>query len=134
MPTARDRIDGVSAPFEDIEARLRAALAPIEPPIHLQARLEETLDSLVEFAAEELESWELEAIKDPRNWPRAAVRPAAAVVVGSGAAVGLVVLRTRRRRHKRRAAAHGARDLAARTLKDAMREARKVLDELSPGD
>ena len=122
----------MSAPFEDIEARLRAALAPIEPPIHLQQRLEETLDSLVEFAAEELESWELEAIKDPRNWPRAAVRPAAAVVVGSGAAVGLVVLRTRRRRHKRRAQAHGARDLAARTLRDAMREARKVLDEMSP--
>ena len=93
----------MSAPFEDIEARLRAALAPIEPPIHLQQRLEETLDSLVEFAAEELEAWELEAIKDPRNWPRAALRPAAAVVVGSGAAVGLVVLRTRRKRHKRRA-------------------------------
>ena len=124
----------MSAPFEDIEARLRAALAPIEPPIHLQQRLEETLDSLVEFAAEEIEAWELQAIKDPRNWPRAAVRPAAAVVVGSGAAVGLVVLRTRRRRHKRRAQAHGARDLAARTVRDAMREARKVLDELSPGD
>ena len=132
MPTEPDQTDDVSAPFEDIEARLRAALAPIEPPIHLQQRLEETLDSLVEFAAEELEAWELEAIKDPRNWPRAAVRPAAAVVVGSGAAVGLVVLRTRRRRHKRRAQAHGARDLAARTFKDAMREARKVLDELSP--
>ena len=123
----------MSAPFEDIEARLRAALAPIEPPLHLQQRLEETLDSLVEFAAEELEAWELEAIKDPRNWPRAAVRPAAAVVVGTGAAVGLVVLRTRGRRHKRRAQSHGARDLAARTFKDAMREARKVLDELSPG-
>ena len=88
----------MSAPFEDIEARLRAALAPIEPPVHLQQRLEETLDSLVELAAEELEAWELEAIKDPRNWPRAAVRPAAAVVVGSGAAVGLVVLRTHRKR------------------------------------
>ena len=44
-----------------------------------------------------------EAIKDPRNWPRAAIGPAAAVVVGSGAAVGLVVLRTQRKRHKRRA-------------------------------
>ncbi len=124
----------MSAPFEDIEARLRAALAPIDPPIHLQQRLEETLGSLVEFAAEEIEAWELQAIKDPRNWPRAAVRPAAAVVVGSGAAVGLVVLRTRRRRHKRRAQSHGARDLAARTVRDAMREARKVLDELSPRD
>jgi hypothetical protein len=124
MPTAPDRIDDVSAPFEDIEARLRAALAPIDPPIHLQQRLEETLDSLVEFAAEELEAWELEAIKDPRNWPRAAVRPAAAVVVGSGAAIGLVVLRT----HRRRAQARGKRDLAGRAL----REARKVFGELTP--
>jgi hypothetical protein len=115
----------VSAPFEDIEARLRAALAPIDPPIHLQQRLEDTLGSLVEFAAEEIEAWELEAIKDPRNWPRAALRPAAAVVVGSGAAVGLVVLRT----HRKRAQARGKRDLAGR----AMREARKVFGEMSRG-
>ena len=118
--------------FEDMERRLRAALAPVEPPIHLQRRLEQTLDSIVELAADELESWELEAIKDPRNWPRAAVGPAAAVVVGGGAAVGLVLLRTQRRRHKRRAAARGARDLFARTLKDAGREALKVFDDLAP--
>lgn len=114
----------MSAPFEDIEARLRAALAPIDPPSHLQERLEQTLDSLVGMAAEELESWELTAIKDPRNWARAAIRPAAAVVVGSGAAVGLAVLRT----HRKRAQARNKRDLAGRAL----REARKVFGELSP--
>jgi hypothetical protein len=118
--------------FEDMERRLRAALAPVEPPIHLQRRLEQTLDSLVVLAADELESWELVAIKDPRNWPRAALGPATAIVVGSGAAVGLVVLRTQRKRHKRRAASHGTRDLAARTLRDAAREAKKVFDELAP--
>ena len=118
--------------FEDMERRLRAALAPVEPPIHLQRRVEQTLDSIVELAADELESWELVAIKDPRNWPRAALGPATAIVVGSGAAVGLVVLRTQRKRHKRRAASHGARDLAARTLRDAAREAKKVFDELAP--
>jgi hypothetical protein len=118
--------------FEDMERRLRAALAPIDPPIHLQRRVENTLDSIVELAADELESWELEAIKDPRNWPRAALGPATAIVVGSGAAVGLVVLRTQRKRHKRRAASHGARDLAARTLRDTAREAKKVFDELAP--
>src|ERR1700754_4321126 len=110
----------MSAHFEDM---IRAALTAIEPPTHLQERLETTLDSLVELAAEELEAWELEAIKDPRNWPRAAIGPAAAVVVGGGAAVGLVVLRTQRKRHKRRAQALGARYLAFRTLKDAGREA-----------
>ncbi len=119
--------------FEDIEARLRAALAPIEPPERLRRRVETTLDSVLELAADELEAWELRAIRDPRNWPRAALGPATAVVVGSGAAVGLVVLRTQRKRHKRRAQSHGARDLAARTLRDAGREARKVFDELSPG-
>src|SRR5436189_27701 len=81
----------MSAHFEDM---LRAALAPIDPPVHLRERLETTLDSVVGLAAEELESWEIEAIKDPRNWPRAAIGPAAAVVVGGGAAVGLVFLRT----------------------------------------
>ena len=50
------------------------------------------------MAAEELEAWELSAMRDPRNW----VRPVAAAAVGSGAAVGLVLVRTQRRRHKRR--------------------------------
>ena len=118
--------------FEDLERRLKAALQPVEPPIHLQQRLETTLDSIVELAADELESWEIEAIKDPRNWPRAALGPATAVVLGGGAAVGLVVLRTQRRRHKRRAQSKGVRDLAARTVKDAAREAMKVFNDLTP--
>jgi hypothetical protein len=117
--------------FEDMERRLRAALAPIDPPVHLQRRLEDTLDSIVELAADELESWEIEAIKDPRNWPRAALGPAAAVVVGTGAAAGLVLLRTRSRRHKRRAAAHGALDLAERTLRDVGREALRVFHDVA---
>ena len=116
----------------DIEARLRAALAPVDPPEELQARMEATLDSLVELAADELEAWELSAMKDPRNWPRAALGPAAAIVVGTGAAAGLVVLRTQRRRHKRRLQARSPSDLMARTLRDAAREARKVFDELAP--
>src|SRR3954449_4679567 len=118
--------------FEDMERRLRAALAPVDPPIHLQRRLEQTLDNIVELAADELESWEIEAIKDPRNGRRAALVPATAVVLGGGAAVGLVVLRTQRRRHKRRAQSKGVRDLAARTMRDAGREALKVFSELKP--
>jgi hypothetical protein len=122
----------VSETLSELEAALKRALAPVDPPAELEKRLEFTLDSIVELAADELESWELVAIKDPRNWPRAALGPATAIVVGSGAAVGLVVLRTQRKRHKRRAASHGARDLAARTLRDAAREAKKVFDELAP--
>jgi hypothetical protein len=121
----------VSQPF-DIEARLRQALAPIEPPEELAARMEAKLGTLVELAADELETWELSAMRDPRNWPRAAIRPAAAVVVGVGAGAGLVVLRTRRRRHRRRAQSHGALDLAGRTLRDVAREALRVFEDAAP--
>jgi hypothetical protein len=121
----------MSGPSWDIETRLRQALAPVEPPADLEPRVEATLGSLVEMAADELEAWELRAMKDPRNWPRAALGPAAAVVVGGGAAAGLVLLRTRGRRHKRRAQARNPLDLAGRTLRDAAREALRVFDDVA---
>jgi hypothetical protein len=117
----------------DLEARLRLALSPVEPPEELELRLEARMAELVEIAADELEAWELAAMRDPRNWPRAALRPAAAVVVGAGAAVGLVVLRTQRRRHRRRAHARGPFDLAERTLRDVGREALRVFEDVRPG-
>src|SRR5215216_311776 len=113
-------------PFGDIETLLRRALSPVEPPKELEARLEVTLGSLVDMAAEELEAWEMSAMRDPRNW----VRPVAAAAVGSSAAVGLVLVRTQRRRHKRRREAHGTADLLSRTLRDLAREARRVGDDL----
>jgi hypothetical protein len=112
--------------FADFETRLRQALVPVDPPAELEVRVEMTLGELVELAADELESWELSAMKDPRNW----VRPAAAVVVGSGAAVGLVLLRTQRRRHKRRAASSSVLDLFERTVRDFGREALRVFDDV----
>ena len=77
----------------NLESLLRRALAPVEPPADLVGRVEETLTSLTELAAEELEGWELSAMRDPRNW----ARPAAALVVGGAAGVALVALRVRRR-------------------------------------
>lgn len=77
----------------NFESLLREALAPVEPPEDLGQRLEDALTSLTELAVGELEAWELSAMRDPRNW----VRPAAAVVVGSGAGIALIVLRARRR-------------------------------------
>jgi hypothetical protein len=115
----------------DFETRLRQALTPVDPPEDLELRLQTTLGSLVELAADELEAWELRAMKDPRNWPRAALGPAAAIVIGTGAAAGLVVLRTRGKRHKRRAAARGVLDLAERTLRDAAREALRVFEDVA---
>ena len=110
----------------DIEALLRRALSPVEPPKELEARLEGTLGTLVDMAAEELEAWEMSAMRDPRNW----VRPVAAAAIGSSAAVGLVLVRTRRRRHKRRIEAAGAVDLLGRTMRDFAREARRVADDV----
>jgi hypothetical protein len=109
----------------DFETLLRQALAPVEPPAELERRLEETLTRVVETAADELEAWELGAMKDPRNW----IRPAAAVVVGGTAAAGLVVVRTQRKRHRRRAQSHNAVDLAQRTLRDLAHEAGKLFEE-----
>jgi hypothetical protein len=108
----------------DVEALLRQALAPVDPPVELEERLERTLGSLVELAAEELEAWELSAMRDPRNWPRQALRPAAAV--------GLVAVRTQRKRHRRRAVSGSMLELAERTLRDVATEARRLADE-APG-
>jgi len=113
--------------FADFESMLKRALSPVDPPKELEARLEVTLGSLVDMAAEELEAWELSAMRDPRNW----VRPVAAAAVGSSAAVGLVLVRTQRRRHKRREASDNVLELAERTLRDLAHEASKIIDDQS---
>jgi hypothetical protein len=107
----------------EFEARLRAALHPVEPPDDLALRLESTLVSLTELAADELEAWELSAMKDPRNW----ARPAVAAVVGAGAGTALVVLRVRSRHRRRRAQSANVLDLAERTVRDLADEARRLL-------
>jgi hypothetical protein len=110
-----------AAEFEDL---LRRALAPVDPPEDLAERVELTLVSLTELAADELEAWELSAMKDPRNW----VRPVAAAVVGTTAGAALVLIRARQREARRRAQGHGLRGIAQRTLRDVTDEARRLLD------
>ena len=109
----------------DFEALLREALSPVEPPEDLPLRMEATLVSLAEAAQDELEAWELSAMRDPRNW----VRPAAAVVVGAGAGTALVVLRVRGRHRSRRQQSANLIELAGRTLQDFAEEARRVLPD-----
>jgi hypothetical protein len=106
----------------DFEALLREALAPVEPPEDLAARMELTLVNLTELAQEELESWELSLMRDPRNW----VRPAAAAVVGATAGTALVVLRVRGRHRSRRQQSANLFQLAERTVHDFAEEARRV--------
>lgn len=113
----------MSAGATDFEALLREALSPVDPPADLAARMEMTLVSLTELAQEELETWELSTMRDPRNW----VRPVAATVIGASAGTALVVLRVRGRHRTRRQQSSGVFDLARRTLQDFAEEARRVL-------
>ena len=115
-------MSGAASSFEGL---LREALAPVEPPAELARRLEGALLSITEMAADELESWELSAMRDPRNW----VRPATALVAGGGAGVALVLLRSRRRAHSSSGGLRGARETAERTVRDLGRETRKLLGD-----
>ena len=105
----------------DVEGLLRRALAPVEPPADVSARLRGRLQNIREVAAEELEGWELAAMRDPRNW----VRPAIAVVGGAAAGAGLLLLGV----HQRRRSRSRSRDLlerAERTASDVASGARKI--------
>ena len=77
----------------DVEGLLRRALAPVDPPEDLATRVRTTLQSISDMAAEELEGWELSAMRDPRRW----ARPAVAAVAGAAAGTGLLVLSLQRR-------------------------------------
>ena len=83
----------------DFEALLKQAFAPVEPPASLSQELEARLTRLSDAAWDELESWELTALKDPQNWTSVA-RPIAAGVVAAGAGTALVLLRARRQAKK----------------------------------
>ena len=106
----------------DIEGLLRQAFAPVEPPESLATRLETTLQELTELAVEELESWELSSMRDPRNW----VRPVVAVAVGTAAGAGLVVLRVRSQHRKQKKHVQGV-ELAQRTMRAAADEVKRVI-------
>jgi hypothetical protein len=113
----------MSSGAADFEALLREALSPVDPPADMAQRLELTLVNLTELAQEELDSWELGAMRDPRNW----VRPAAAAVVGVSAGTALVVLRVRARHRVRQQRSNNLLELAQRTVQDAREEARRIL-------
>ena len=119
----------MSEALTNLEGLLREALTPVEPPADMAERLESTLTTITELAADELEAWELSAMRDPRNW----ARPVAAVVAGGAAGTALVLLRARRRAQASAARSRGPRwaafDRAAaeRAIRELGRETRKLL-------
>jgi len=109
-------------PHTDFDYLLRRALAPVDPPDSLKARVESTLQEITDAAVDELEGWEIGAMRDPRNW----VRPVVATAAGATAGTALVLLRVRAQRKRTRAASSNPLDLAERTLNAAIGEARKL--------
>lgn len=109
----------------NVEALLREALTPVDPPLRLAEQLESTLSALAEAAQEELDGWELAAMRDPRNWVRPLI--AAGVTVTAGSA--LVALRVRARHRSRASPDASLFEYAERTLKDIAEEARRILPD-----
>ncbi len=109
----------------NVEALLREALAPVDPPVRLGEQLETRLASLTELAQEELDGWELAAMRDPRNW----VRPVIAAAVAASAGTTLVALRVRGSHRNRVKESASLLDFAERTLQDIAEEARRVLPD-----
>ena len=107
------------------EGLLHEALSPIEPPEDLGRRLESALMSITESAVEELEAWEISAMRDPRNW----VRPAAAVMVGGSAGIALVLLRARHRPPPQARGLREARLAAERAVSGLSEHTRRLLGE-----
>jgi hypothetical protein len=104
---------------------LEQALRPVEPPAGFVGQLESRLAN-VEAAAlealEEIADWELDAMRDPRNW----VRPVAAVAVGTAAGAALVVLGMRSRR-RRPSALRGIAEQSGRVTRGAVSSARGLI-------
>lgn len=125
MPGPDEIREGIS----DIEAMLKNALQPVEPPEQMVEKLEQRLSTVAEQANQDLASWreelsesELRSLRDPRNW----VRPAAAGAASVAAGAALVVLGLRRRAPDSKALESSLKQLAddAQRLAD---EARKRL-------
>lgn len=76
----------------DIELILSRVLSPVEPPQRLREQFTERLERWTEDAVDEIEAWELSAMRDPRNWGKV-VKPAAAVAVTATAGTALVLMR-----------------------------------------
>ena len=118
-------IPGRSDGSERIMRMLEQALAPVEPPASFVDQLESRLAEVEAAAIEalgELADWELEAMRDPRNW----VRPVAAVAVGTAAGTALVLLGMRRTR-RRRPGLRGIAEQGGRSIGDAVSSARSLI-------
>lgn len=112
-----------SRPYK-IELLLSRALAPVEPPEKLKVPVQERLEKWTDQAADELDAWELSAMRDPRNWGQVA-RPVAAIAITATAGTALVLMRA----HKQSRQQHSSDPIEAaeRAVRIVGQEARKLL-------
>ena len=100
--------------MSEVERLLHYALAPVEPPGTLTARLEQRLTDLTGAAVDELAEFDPSALRDLRRWPRFA----AAGVVAGGAGAALILVRARQKHRRQeaqvlRAVQKGMREVSA---------------------
>jgi hypothetical protein len=110
---------------------LESAFTPVDPPAGLVDELEAKLAGVSAAAIETLEEladWEVEAIRDPRNW----VRPAVALTAGTAAGAALVVLQLRRSRRRRTPGLRGIAGQTGRSLVEAVSSTRAWLPDRRP--
>jgi len=115
-------------PGAEIMRLLEAAFTPVEPPVTLVEELESRLASVSAAAIETLEEladWEMDAIRDPRNW----VRPAVALTAGTVAGAALVVLQLRRSRRRKTPGLRGIAEQGGRSIFGAVSATRSRLPE-----
>ena len=109
-----------------IMGMLERALAPVDPPASFVDQLESRLADVEAAALEalgELSDWELDAMRDPRNW----VRPVAALAMGTAAGTALVVLGMRRNRRRRPPGLRGLAEQGGNTFSGAVSSARSLI-------
>jgi hypothetical protein len=112
-------------PGVEIMRLLEQALQPVEPSAGFVGQLESRLVNIEAAALEalgEMADWELDAMRDPRNW----VRPVAAVAVGTAAGAALVVLGLRSRR-RRVGGLRGIAEQSGRATREAVSSARGLI-------
>jgi len=128
MSAEQARMNQPDGPGAEIMRLLETAFAPVDPPSTLVDELEARLASVSAAAIETLEEladWEMDAIRDPRNW----VRPAVALTAGTAAGAALVVLQLRRSRRRRAPGLRGIAEQGSRSLLGAVSATRARLPE-----
>lgn len=108
----------------EIELLLSRVLSPVEPPERLKESVQARLEKWTDQAVDDIESWEISAMRDPRNWGKI-VKPAAGAAVVATAGTALVLLRAHNQSKQQKSL--DPFEAAEKTARLVAEEARKLL-------